>query len=338
MKVALIGCGSISKKHFEALDALDNVSLCAVADIRPERADAAAKQYGGRAYTDYQEMLLREKPDAVHICTPHDLHVPMALDALAKRCHVFCEKPAAITPDDLLKLQKAQTESGRQVGICFQNRCNTGAKEAKRLLEEGTYGKLLAIRASVDWCRGADYYSDDWHGRKSREGGGVLINQAVHTLDLLQYFAASPAVSVQAHMANDHLQDVIDVEDTALVRCRFQNGVLAQLNATTAFACNAAVVIDLFVEQGVLRLEGPVLSFVSPDGDATVLARPTVSTTGSKAYWGTGHRKLIKEFYRCLETGEPFSIDAYEGGKAVRLFLAAYRSAEAGGATQYLDN
>ena len=173
MKVALIGCGNISKKHFEALEALNNVSLCAVADIRPARAEAAAKQYGGRAYTDYKEMLAREKPDAVHICTPHDLHVPMALDALKFGCHVFCEKPAAITPDDLDALQKAQTESGRQVGVCFQNRCNTGAKEAKRLLEAETYGKLLAIRASVDWCRGEDYYSDDWHGKKAREGGGV---------------------------------------------------------------------------------------------------------------------------------------------------------------------
>lgn len=338
MNVALIGCGNISKKHFEALDALDSVSLCAVADILPERADAAAKQYGGRAYTDYKEMLAREKPDAVHICTPHDLHVPMALDALRSGCHVFCEKPAAITLDDLHTLQKAQTESGRQVGVCFQNRCNTGAKEAKKLLEKGTYGKLLAIRASVDWCRGEDYYSDGWHGKKAREGGGVLINQAIHTLDLMQFFAASPAVSVQAHTANDHLKGVIDVEDTALVRCRFQSGVLAQLNATTAFACNAAVVIDLFVEQGALRLEGPVLSFVSPDGGATVLARPTVSAAGSKSYWGTGHRKLIREFYRCLETGEPFSIDAFEGGKAVRLFLAAYRSAQANGAPACPDD
>ena len=336
MNVALIGCGSISKKHLEALSALEDVTLCAAVDIRPDRAGAVAAQYGCRAYADYKEMLRREAPDSVHICTPHDLHVPMALDALQAGCHVFCEKPAAITLADLRALQKAQKESGRQVGVCFQNRCNTGAKEAKRLLEAETYGKLLAIRASVDWHREADYYSDDWHGKKEREGGGVLINQAIHTLDLVQYFAASPAATLQAHTANDHLQGVIDVEDTALVRCRFQNGVLARLNATTAFACNASVVIDLFVEQGVLRLEGAVLSFVDPEGGVTTLARPTVSATGSKSYWGTGHRKLIKEFYRCLKTGEPFAIDAFEGGKAVELFLAAYRSAAEGGTEQLL--
>ena len=336
MNVALIGCGNISKKHLEALAALNGVSLCAAADIRPERAEAVCAQYGGCAYADYKDMLQKEVPDSVHICTPHDLHVPMALDTLNAGCHVFCEKPAAISLEDLQTLQAAQKKSGKQVGVWFQNRCNTGAKEAKRLLEAGTYGKLLAIRASVDWCRGADYYSDDWHGKKEREGGGVLINQAIHTLDLLQYFAASPAVSVQAHTANDHLKGVIDVEDTALVRCRFQNGVTAQLNATTAFAANAPVLIDLFTEQALLRLEGAALSRIEPDGSAVVLAMPKTHAKGSKAYWGTGHRKLIKEFYRCLETGEPFAIDAFEGGKAVELFLAAYRSAETGGSEQLL--
>lgn len=331
MKVALIGCGNISKKHLEALALLDGATLCAAADIRRERAEAACKQYGGRPYGDYKEMLQQERPDAVHICTPHDLHVPMALDALNAGCHVFCEKPAAITLSGLRALQQAQQKSGRQVGICFQNRCNAGAVKARELLQDEAYGKLLAIRASVDWCRGADYYSDDWHGKRAREGGGVLINQAIHTLDLVQYFADAPALSVQAHTANDHLKNVIDVEDTAQVICRFRNGVLGRLNATTAFAANAPVLIDLFTERAQLRLEGATLSRVEPDGSAAVLAQPDTHAKGSKAYWGTGHRRLIADFYRCLQTGEPFSVDAFEGGKAVELFLAAYRSAEAGG-------
>ncbi|MBQ4207550.1 MAG: Gfo/Idh/MocA family oxidoreductase [Clostridia bacterium] len=331
MKVALIGCGNISKKHLEALAPLDGVTLCAAADIRPERAAAVCAQYGGRAYGDYKEMLQKERPDAVHVCTPHDLHVPMALDALQAGCHVFCEKPAAISLDGLRALQNAQKESGRQVGVCFQNRCNAGAVKARELLQAETYGRLLAIRAAVDWCRGADYYADDWHGRKAREGGGVLINQAIHTLDLVQYFAGSPARCVQAHTANDHLQGVIDVEDTAQLTCRFQNGVLARLNATTAFAVNAPVVIDLFTERALLRLEGATLSRVEADGSAEVLAQPDVHAKGGKAYWGTGHRTMIAAFYRCAETGEPFPVDAFEGGKAVELFLAAYRSAEENG-------
>ncbi len=331
MKVALIGCGNISKKHLEALAALNGVTLCAAADIRPERAEAVCAQYGGNAYSDYKEMLQKEKPDAVHICTPHDLHVSMALDALNAGCHVFCEKPAAISRDDLHALQKAQKESRKQVGICFQNRCNAGAVKARELLQSEACGRLLAIRASVDWCRGTDYYADDWHGKKAREGGGVLINQAIHTLDLVQYFAGAPALSLQAHTANDHLQGVIDVEDTVLVRCKFQNGVLAQLTATTAFAANAPVLIDLFTEKALLRLEGATLSRVEPDGSAVVLAQPDTHAKGSKAYWGTGHRAMIEAFYRCIKNGERFPVDAFEGGKAVELFLAAYRSAEENG-------
>ncbi len=331
MKVALIGCGNISRMHLAALAALDSVTLCAAADIRLERAEAACRQYGGNAYCDYKEMLQNEKPDSVHICTPHDLHVPMALDALRAGCHVFCEKPAAITMKDLRALQNAQKESGCQVGVCFQNRCNAGVVKARELLQEQTYGRLQAIRASVDWSRGADYYSDDWHGKKAREGGGVLINQAIHTLDLVQYLAGSPALSLQAHTANDHLRGVIDVEDSVLVRCRFQNGVLARLNATTAFAVNAPVLIDLFTEKALLRLEGSTLSRVEPDGSAEVLAQPDTHAQGSKAYWGTGHNGMIRSFYRCVEANEPFPVDAFEGGKAVELFLAAYRSAEENG-------
>ena len=275
-------------------------------------------------------MLRQEQPDVVHICTPHDLHVEMAIAALESGANVLCEKPAAIDHPSLMRLQRAQTESGKQLGICFQNRYNVGVLEALRLMREGKTGSLVSIRANVDWCRGADYYSDDWHGIKAREGGGVLVNQAVHTLDLLQMFAASDAVSVQAHIANDHLQGVIDEEDTALLRAVFQNGVIGQLHATTAFQSNDRVEIDLFFQHDTLRLSGPVLQRLEDDGTATTLTG-TDTSTGSKAYWGTGHAALIADYYRCLRTHVPFPIDAFEGGKAVELFLAAYRSAERGG-------
>ena len=330
MKTVLIGCGNISRCHLDAIDALDGVTLAAVADIRPDRAEAAAEKHRCRAYGDWREMLRQEQPDVVHICTPHDLHVEMAVAALESGANVLCEKPAAIDHPSLMRLQRAQTESGKQLGICFQNRYNVGVLEALRLMREGKTGSLVSIRANVDWCRGADYYSDDWHGLKAREGGGVLVNQAVHTLDLLQMFAFSPAVSVQAHIANDHLQGVIDEEDTALLRAVFQNGVMGQLHATTAFQSNVRVEIDLFFQHDTLRLSGPVLQRLEDDGTATTLSG-TDTAAGSKAYWGTGHPALIADYYRCLRTHVPFPIDAFEGGKAVELFLAAYRSAERGG-------
>lgn len=326
LRVAVIGCGNISKVHLQTLRALPGVTVCAVCDIRKERAAAAGEVNGCAAYADWKTMLDTETPDAVHICTPHDLHVPMAVEALGRGIHVLCEKPCAITRDSLKILQTAAKESGAQYGVCFQNRYNPGVVRAKQLLRDGTYGRLLAEKGDVSWCRGAAYYSDDWHGTKDREGGGVLINQAIHTLDLLGYLAGANSARVaSARLFNDHLQGVIDVEDTADVRLTYDSGVSAYLHATTAFALNASVVIDLFCERAVLRLEGADLYVLLPNGSVQRLTtKPTPEQTVGQSYWGHGHGALIADFYRCVRTGEPFSIDAREGAKAAEVLLDVY--------------
>ena len=329
LRVAVIGCGSISRCHFQALRQLDGVRICAVCDIDPVRAERAGETNDCPAYTDWLQLLDEAQPDAVHLCTPHDLHVIMAVEALRRNIHVLCEKPCAISEGDLENLRKAAHEIRAQFGTCFQNRYNTGAVLLKQLLKDETYGPLLAVKGDVSWCRGAAYYSDDWHGKKKREGGGVLVNQAIHTLDLLRYFAAADTAEVSAHIWNDHLKGVIDEEDTADVRLRFQNGIVGYLHATTAFARDAKVLIDLFCASAVLRLEGADLFLVSPEGEVQRLSAPDADANVGKAYWGHGHPALIADFYDCVRTGRPFPIDADEGGKAVELFLAAYRSAEA---------
>ena len=324
LRVAVIGCGNISKVHLQVLGALEGVTVCAVCDIEKDRAAAAAEANGCLAYTDWKAMLQAERPDAVHLCTPHDLHVPMAVEALKRGIHVLCEKPCAITRASLRTLQDAAKKSAAQYGVCFQNRYNPGVVLAKQFLRDGTYGRLLAEKGDVSWCRGADYYSDGWHGTKDREGGGVLINQAIHTLDLLGYLADATAAQVSAQLFNDHLQGVIDVEDTADVRLTYDTGVSAYLHATTAFALNARVTIDLFCERAVLRLEGPDFYVLLPDGDVCRLTEPTTNETIGQSYWGHGHAALIADFYRCVRTGDAFSIDAVEGAKAAKAFLDAY--------------
>ena len=327
MKTALIGCGNISRVHLAALDAMEDVTLAAVADCVPERARAAAEAHGCRAYTDYSEMLDREHPDVVHICTPHYLHVEMACAALERGCHVLCEKPGAITKESLSLLRLAQTKSGKACGICFQNRYNAGALLAKHLLEKEAYGKLTAAAAHVLWSRDEHYYSDGWHGKKATEGGGVLGNQAVHTVDLLRWLVGADMVSCTSHIANDHLQGVIEVEDTALVRMRYANGILAQLDATVAFSCDAKVQIDLICERGTLRLEGADLYLICSDGAVEKLTDQVQNATVGKDYWGGGHPALFHDFYDCVRTGRPFAIDFYEGGKATEDFLRFYETA-----------
>lgn len=329
MKVSVIGCGNISKCHLSALKNIDDVEISSVADIRQERADAAAEEYGCKAYSDYITMLEQDKPDVVHICTPHYLHVPMALEALSRGINVLCEKPCAIHADGLNKLRLACLMSETQFGVCFQNRYNSSVVAIKKLIDEKKYGRINSVRASVHWYRTESYYSDDWHGSLEKEGGGVLVNQAIHTLDLMRYLVGSNVKSVTGHVFNDALGDVIETEDTAHLRMKFSNGIIGLFDATVSFSENADIIVDLFCEKALLRIEGDN-AYVIADGKCEQLVLEKNNEFVGLKYWGDGHNSLINDFYDCLRTGRKFPIDADEGGKAVEEFLAAYKSSATG--------
>lgn len=315
--------------HLTALNDNPDTDIVAVADIKPERADEAAKKYGARAYYDFDELLKNEKLDAVHICTPHYLHTDMALKALDMGINVLTEKPCSVSADEVETLRKAQKESGLQVGICFQNRFNNCVKRAKDIISGGSLGKILSIRAFVTWSRGEDYYSDDWHGTLDKECGGVLINQSIHTLDLIQYFGGK-AKKVTAHVSNDHLKGIIEVEDNASVIMELESGITAIMYATTAYSENSEVFIEILFENGKLRLEGDRLYSIDADGNITEACERPEAVYHGQSYWGVGHSILINDYYDCLKTGRKFEIDAFEGGNAAKTILACYDSSESG--------
>lgn len=327
MRVSVVGCGSISKCHLDALDKIEDVEISSVVDIKHDRADAAAEKYGCRAYYDFEKMLNEDEPDCIHICTPHYLHVPMAIKALSRDINVLCEKPCAITSESLSRLRLAQSMSLGKFGVCFQNRYNKSSVLMKSLIESGKYGEIKAVRASVDWRRDADYYSDDWHGTSDKEGGGVMVNQAVHTLDLMRYLSGKKPRSVVGHVSNDHLKGVVNVEDTAWARFEYEDGTVGIITATTAFGCNAPIMIDFFCEDVTLRVEGDN-AYLIKDGNVTKLDSHEKSDFIGKSYWGSGHPALINDFYDCIRNNKKFPVDANEGGKAVEEFLAIYGSAE----------
>lgn len=331
MKAAVVGCGNISKTHLPILEGLEGVEISSVVDVNRERADFAAKKYGCAAFYDFEEMLQESRPDCVHICTPHYLHTEMAVRSLETGVNVLCEKPCAISKDEIEKLKAAASKSTALFGVCFQNRFNPCVEKARELVESGRLGRLVGESGRVSWFRNQEYYSDDWHGKKALEGGGVLVNQAVHTADLLRYLSLSEVKSVQAHVFNDTLKGVIEVEDSAFVRYELENGAIAVLSATNAFALNADVAIELYFDSGEkLLIEGANLYHLKRGGELSLLVGQTDEKVCGKSYWGNGHAALIKEFYRCIREKEPFSIDAFEGSKASVEFLAAYESAKSG--------
>ena len=189
LRTAIIGCGGIAQVHALALSERSDAHLVAAADCRLKRAEDFCARFGGAPYQSFHELLQRERPDVIHLCTPHSLHVPMAEEALGWGVHVLSEKPAAISPNQLKKLREAEKRSVAQYGVCFQNRYNPCVQAAKERMESGTTGKLLAARAFVTWNRQPPYYTESgWRGTLRQEGGGVLTNQAIHTLDLMRYF------------------------------------------------------------------------------------------------------------------------------------------------------
>jgi len=326
MRVSVVGCGTISETHLKVLSGMAEIEISSVVDTDKEKADKTAEKHNCKAFYDFDTMLDEDMPECVHILTPHYLHAPMAVKALNKGINVFCEKPCAMNTQELLMLKKAQMSSKAMYGVCFQNRYNETVKEALKRIKSEAYGKMKGITGQVFWVRDEDYYSDAWHGKKSKEGGGVLINQAIHTEDLMDYLVGSDIKTVCAHVSNDHLKGVIDVEDTAILHLEYENGVKGILCATTAFCVNKETVIEMIFENGKMKIEGSYLYEILPDSTQNIIAENKNSQFFGKSYWGNAHGFIIKDFYDHLKRGEHFPVDAFEGGKVTAEIDSAYYS------------
>ena len=321
--VGVIGCGMISVNHFKALKQVGNARLTAVCDIDPRALEKAAREQDVRGYADYHDLLRDENVDVVHICTPHYLHAPMAIDALNAGKHVLCEKPMAIRAADGQRMLEAALDNEKQLGVCFQNRYNAASKRIRALLDGGEMGAVLGGSAIVTWDRGEDYYARGaWRGRWETEGGAVLINQAIHTFDLLRDFAGG-FVDVKCSMSAKRLADVIEAEDTCDMLLTGASGGRFLFYASNCGVGNTPVQLSLKCENGDILLYGNRVTVRWKDGRETS-EDFTSGVTYGKDYWGSGHGFLIEDFYRCLRDGEPFPIGPEEAMKTTVLLEKAY--------------
>ena len=301
LRVAIIGCGNISAVHAHVLGDFENTQLVACADILPERASKMAARWHCAGYQDWLQMLNEARPDAVHLCTPHYLHPEMAAEAARRGIAVFTEKPPAIDAGGWEAIKRAAERV--PVGICFQNRYHPHIGTCRRFLEKGTYGALRGLRGFVTWKRTSEYYAAaDWKGKWATEGGGALINQAIHTLDLLIGFLGEPEIA-RASMRNHHLRGAIEVEDTAEIYLR-RGDVPALLYASNAYSWDAPVLLELQFERAIIRLEGDVMTVIQ-DGVKRDILCDTAPVIG-RAYWGSGHWACIADFYNSIAENRPF--------------------------------
>lgn len=324
MRCGIVGCGGVAQVHAKAIQEVMPGALTAVADIVPERATELGAKYGAKAYSSLGAMLCSEQIDVLHICTPHHLHVPMAVAALKVGTHVFMEKPPVIDEEqwDFLKRTVEQKKKISRLGVCFQNRYNDSVQFVKKELESGKYGKVLGVRGIVTWCRNEEYYySSNWRGKLATEGGGALMNQAIHTLDLIQYFMKEKPQEVKAVKGNFHLPQDIEVEDVVAAHITYPNAK-ASFYVTTGYVKDVPPLIELECERGRVRIEEDlVTTFV--DGEAKIRSFKEQKRLG-KSHWGMGHLTAIKDFYDCLESGRKFSIELEDVSDTIWLLLRIY--------------
>ncbi|BBT72829.1 MULTISPECIES: Gfo/Idh/MocA family protein [Enterobacteriaceae] len=323
---AIIGCGAIHTCHVDALRHVPGAVVRAVVDIDSEKGSRLAADYGCQFYQDYHEMLLDAAIDVVHICTPHYLHKPMILAALAAGKQVFCEKPVVMNPQEVADIQAAAAMAQRHVGVCYQNRLNPTSLAIQRCVEEGRLGNLRAIKAVLTWSRSGNYYAaSPWRGSFATEGGSLLINQAIHTLDLMQWFGTGVRC-LKGVVDSTLLADEIETEDSAMVTLCFNNGARGLFYASNCHTSDSPLLLELEFEHGMLRLTDNVLWQVCGDTRTPIASDASPDGIG-KSYWGIGHQQAIQHFYQALDnTASATFCDIREAAKSLQMVNAIYQS------------
>ncbi|WP_449373420.1 Gfo/Idh/MocA family protein [Arthrobacter psychrolactophilus] len=321
-RVAIIGCGDVATVHFEALAAIAGAELVAVCDTDPERLAAAVAAHNVPGYADVATLLDEVSVDVVHICTPHNQHADPAIAALERGVNVISEKPLASTLADGERLAAAAAASTARIGICFQNRYNQAVQAMAQRLKDGEFGAILGGSGTVTWHRDASYYGNrPWRGSWVGGGGGLLMNQAIHTLDLLQWMMGEVR-SVAGHAATHALGETIEVEDTAEIVLTHDNGVRSVFYATLANSVNAPITVDIVAEKATLQLRGDLL-ITHDDGRVEVIEERRAAS-GGRDYWGVSHQLYIADFYAQLGQEGSFWIDPAEALKTLRIIKDVY--------------
>lgn len=326
LRVGVIGCGRISVMHLASADVLSESEIIACCDIKKDRADAAAKEYGARAYYSYEEMLDTEELDAVHICLPHYLHCKAACYAFNKGVHVLTEKPMDIDLESAESAVRLAKERGVLFGVIFQCRYNNAPAAVKAAVESGRLGKIISARSTLTWTRPDDYYSEsDWKGTWDKEGGGVVIDQAIHSIDLVNWIVDSEVESISCSMAN-RAHKKVDVEDSAEGLITYKNGVKYGFYCMNNYGCDEPIEIRLYCEGGkvVFGYDDAYITYNDGTSEEIHSDSDYSDYKGGKDYWGNQHIRQIRQFYNAILGKEPLDISGEKALTTHRLVMRIY--------------
>lgn len=323
LRTAVIGCGAVSRNHGKALKDNKYTDLVAAVDIDLEKARAFAETYGGIPMTDYRALADMDI-DVAHVVTPHNTHPEIAIYLMERGINVFCEKPLAINAYDAERMIAVSERTSTHLGVCFQNRMNKASIEAKEIIDDGRYGKIVSAMALVAWDRHGKYYSESpWRGTYRGEGGGCIINQSIHTLDLLDYLTGGVA-SLSAFSGKLRDTGDYEVDDTSAILFHLKNGATAVGFCTNCYPESKICTVEIHLEKATLTVRQSGLTIAQEDGN--VVFHPAETLKGEKSEWGISHGVLINEFYKSIVEGSDFIADCHTGLAAVRIVNAIQHS------------
>lgn len=335
--VAIIGAGNIAAAHVFAVEGLPNARLIGVVGGGSTRAAALADRHGVTAFGSIEEAVLHPDVDVVAICTPSGAHLEPALAAIAAGKHLMVEKPLEVTVERATALVESAEAAGVTVAGVFMSRFAPANAMAKRAVDEGRLGRLLQVDASVKWWRDQAYYdSGAWRGTRELDGGGALMNQAIHQIDLLQWIGG-PVAEVFAYAAT-LAHERIQVEDTLVAALRYANGALGQVAAATSLWPGSAKALHVHGTEGLLKIEDDMLvdwrtrSGGDAEREALLAAYGGVGQGGSSdpmAISFQHHLEQYRDLLTALDEGRAPVVDGREGMKAVAIVEAMYDSAAA---------
>ena len=333
IRVALVGCGRISKSHFDALEAHKaDVELVAVCDTDPKALAIAQQKTGVAGFPALEKLLAKAECDLVVLATPSGLHPAQAMQAARAGRHVMSEKPMATRWEDGKKMVEVCDKAGVQLFVVKQNRLNPTVRLVKHAIARGRFGRIYTVTCNVFWTRPQEYYdAARWRGTWEFDGG-AFMNQASHYVDLLDWLIG-PVESVFAYTGT--LARRIEVEDTGVAALKWRNGAMGSINVTMCtYPKNLEGSVTILGEKGTVRLGGVAVNkiehweFLDPDPqDDAQWKEASYQTT---SVYGYGHQLYYDNVIKALRGEEPAETDGREGLRSLELLIAIYQSARDG--------
>jgi|HubBroStandDraft_6_1064221.scaffolds.fasta_scaffold29797_2 UDP-N-acetyl-2-amino-2-deoxyglucuronate dehydrogenase len=338
--IGLIGGGNITETHARAARAIPGVEVSAIHGSNAEKIARLCREYGGTPYQNFEAFLQHRPMDLVIIGSPSGLHAEQGIAAARHGLHVLSEKPIEISTARADALIAAAKQSGVKLGVLFQDRTKPHIRQLKTWLDQGLLGKILFVDARVKWYRPLEYYANShWRGTFALDGGGALINQGVHTIDLLLWLLGD-VVRVQARTAT--LLHKIEAEDTAVATLEFASGALGIFHATTAAYPGYPRRVEISGTEGTVILEHdriiaanlqstPAAATISADLAALAASAKDENQSASSAAVTDfrGHQAVLEDFLAAIQQNRAPACDGVEGRRSIALIEAIYRAAKA---------